>query len=378
MPILSFGSQDIDIITGKKTMTIRKLWKNPLKKGDRLYCYWNLVSKEKKKIFEAVVENVELIQYKDLKNNDELAQKEGYADAKEMVKEFKKMYVGKIDDEEMFQIISFKKLDIDDWKGNKIDEKAMITQRADILFDTGKYDKSTLCYEAALKIDPSDVYLLNKQGDNLSRLGDFQQAILCYDKALGIENDNEYIFNNKAIALLNSGDVEGALEASDSALNINPNSPIVLYWRGFILEVLMRFDEALAVYDKLIKIDGENPEVWNSRGNLLTDMGKPEDAIESFNKAVELCLDDSEIDADALNRMGNAYIDIGNLDMALECYNSAINIEKNNIDYLLNKGVVLMELGKFEEAVKSFDRVLLKNPDNEDAFFLKEECLDNF
>ena len=37
MPILSFSSQDIDIITGKKTMTIRKLWKTPLKKGDRLY-----------------------------------------------------------------------------------------------------------------------------------------------------------------------------------------------------------------------------------------------------------------------------------------------------------------------------------------------------
>ena len=32
MPILSFSSQDIDIITGKKTMTIRKLWKTPLKK----------------------------------------------------------------------------------------------------------------------------------------------------------------------------------------------------------------------------------------------------------------------------------------------------------------------------------------------------------
>ncbi len=33
MPILSFSSQDIDIITGKKTMTIRKLWKTPLKKA---------------------------------------------------------------------------------------------------------------------------------------------------------------------------------------------------------------------------------------------------------------------------------------------------------------------------------------------------------
>lgn len=106
-------------------------------------------------------------------------------------------------------------------------------------------------------------------------------------------------------------------------------------------------------------------------------MGRLEEAIESFDKAVEVCLDDSEMDAEAINRMGNAYIDLGKLDEALECFNTAISLEKYNVDFLLNKGVVLMELGKFEEAVESFNRVLLRNPDNEDAFFLKEECLDN-
>ena len=142
--------------------------------------------------------------------------------------------------------------------------------------------------------------------------------------------------------------------------------------------MLGRYDDALRVYDKLIVIDGENPEVWNSRGNLLSDMGMLEEAIESFDKAVEVCLDDSEVDASAINRMGNAYIDLGKFDEALECFNRAIDLEKNNIDFLLNKGVVLMELGKFEEAVDSFNKVLLRSPDNEDAFFLKEECLEYF
>ena len=128
MPILSFSSQDIDIITGKKTMTIRKLWKTPLKKGDRLYCYWNLVSKEKKKIFEAKVLDVQTIPFSDLKDNDELARKEGFESAVEMVKDFKKMYAGKIEDSELFQIIYFEKLDVNDWKGDKIDEKAMISK----------------------------------------------------------------------------------------------------------------------------------------------------------------------------------------------------------------------------------------------------------
>ena len=86
MPIMSFGSQNINIITHKKAMTIRKLWKNPLKVGDRLHCYWNLVSKEKKKIFEAEVTDVKTLPFKEIKNNDKLAQEEGYIDAKDMVR----------------------------------------------------------------------------------------------------------------------------------------------------------------------------------------------------------------------------------------------------------------------------------------------------
>lgn len=376
MPILSFSSNDIDVITGKKTRTIRKAWKTPLKVGDRLYCYWNLVSKEKMKIFEAFVTRIEDLSFEELEGNDELARQEGFKDSKDMLKEFKKMYGGRLSLLDKFQIIHFEKIDISQWKGDKIDEKAMISKRADILFDSGKFDKSTMCYDAALRLDPNDIYLLNKQGDNLSRLGRFMDAIECYDKALDMEPDNIYILNNKAIALLNSGNINEALKVSNLAYNYRPSSPIVLYWRGFILEMLGRYDDALRVYDKLIVIDGENPEVWNSRGNLLTDMGMLAEAIESFDKAVEVCLDDSEMDAAAINRMGNAYIDLGKLDKALECFNKAISLEQYNIDFLLNKGVVLMELGKFEEAIDSFNKVLLRSPDNEDAFFLKEECLE--
>ena len=51
-------------------MTVRKLWKTPLKVGDRLHCYWNLASKEKKKIFEAQVTDVKTLPFKEIKNSD--------------------------------------------------------------------------------------------------------------------------------------------------------------------------------------------------------------------------------------------------------------------------------------------------------------------
>jgi len=58
------------LITGQKTATIRKLWKKPLSPGDRLHCYWNLVSKERKKLFEATVTDVEVVKFGELVKND--------------------------------------------------------------------------------------------------------------------------------------------------------------------------------------------------------------------------------------------------------------------------------------------------------------------
>ncbi|MDR0912081.1 MAG: tetratricopeptide repeat protein [Methanobrevibacter sp.] len=377
MPILSFGSQNIELIIGKKTSTIRKLWKTPLKEGDRLHCYWNLISKEKKKIFEAKVTSVDLISFKDLKSNDKIAIEEGYHDSKEMLKDFKKMYHRNIKDDDIFQIIHFEKLDVDDWEGEKIDEKAIITQRADILFESGKFDKSTLCYNAALKHDPDDVYLLNRQGDNLSRLGRFKEAISFYDKALSIQPNNEYVYNNKAIAFLNSGNLEEALMANNNALKFNKKNSAILYWRAVILHVLRRFDDALKVFDDLIEIDGKNPEVWNARGNLLTEMGMHEEAILSYDTGFEYCFDESEIDANALNRKGNSLLDLGRFEEALDAYSEAIKIEPNNEWFLLNKGLVHLELNEFEKASDIFTKVLAINPNNDDARVLRDECLEN-
>lgn len=161
MPILSFSSRQIDLITGEKNMTIRKLWKKPLKVGDRLHCYWNLISKERQKVFEAEVTSVEIIKFKDLIKDDKLAQEDGFKDAEELKREFERIY-GELDDETKFQIIRFKRLPINEWEGEKIDQKAMIIQKADILFDLGKYKESKTCYNAALKLDPENVYILNR------------------------------------------------------------------------------------------------------------------------------------------------------------------------------------------------------------------------
>ena len=117
--------------------------------------------------------------------------------------------------------------------------------------------------------------------------------------------------------------------------------------------------------------------MWNARGNVLTDMERLEEALESYDKALELCLEDSEIDASAQNRKGNALLDLGRFEEAIKCYDRAIELEPKNTSFLLNKGVVLMELDKFDEAEILFTKVLALDPSNDDARVLKMECLEN-
>ncbi|HEX7468477.1 MAG TPA: tetratricopeptide repeat protein, partial [Methanobacterium sp.] len=319
IPILLFGNRHVELITGKKTATIRKLWKKPLSPGDRLHCYWNLVSKERKKLFEARVTDLEIIKFGDLIKNDSLAQEEGYSNAKELESDFRKIYPDDTADSSLFQVIRFKKLPIEEWEGKKIDEKSMITKRADILFDVGKFNKSVVCYNAALKFDPNDIYLLNKKGDNLSRLGRFEEAIECYDKAIKLDNQNEYIYNNKAIALLNSNQPQKALQCSDKAMKINNKNEFVLYWRGFIMEMLGKLDLALECYDKILEMNPEDPDVWNAKGNILSELERTEEALHCYERALELCLEEPP-DSAMWNRKGNALMELGRFEEALHCY----------------------------------------------------------
>jgi tetratricopeptide (TPR) repeat protein len=373
--ILLFGSNHIDLITGKKTTTIRQLWKKPLSTGDRLHCYWNLISKEREKLFEAEVIDVDVLKFRNLKENDDLAHEEGFCNAQELESEFHKLYPD-IKDDSLFQVIRFRKLPINKWEGKKIDEKEQISKRADNLFDIGKFNASVQCYSAALRFEPNDVYLLNRKGDNLSRLGLFDEALECYDKALKLDSQNEFIWNNKAIALLNSNKPKEALKTNNEALKLNSENILVLYWRGFILEMLGRYDEALEYYDKIIVIDPNNPDVWNARGNILTEMDRAEEALESYDRGLEVCLDDAP-DASTWNRKGNALMELGRFEEAVKCYNESLKLKPKNDIFLSNKAVAYIELTRFKEAMDCLRKALMINPENEDAQILRDECLDN-
>ena len=88
MPMLNFQKQfAADVESGKKTQTIRKRRKNPIKPGDILYLYTGARTKACRKLGEAKcksVENISIYTFSYLKNgvgchaSDGFAKKDGF------------------------------------------------------------------------------------------------------------------------------------------------------------------------------------------------------------------------------------------------------------------------------------------------------------
>ena len=56
-------------------------------------------------------------------------------------------------------------------------------REGDTLYDLGKYDEATYCYDEVIKLDPEDAIAWNKKGLALVNLGEYDEAAHCLDRA---------------------------------------------------------------------------------------------------------------------------------------------------------------------------------------------------
>ncbi|HJN57701.1 MAG: tetratricopeptide repeat protein [Nitrososphaerales archaeon] len=54
---------------------------------------------------------------------------------------------------------------------------------------------------------------------------------------------------------------------------------------------------------------------------------------------------------------------LGKFEEAIKCYNKVLDIDPKDIDALNNKGIALGKLGKLDEAIKCYDKASKINPE---------------
>lgn len=122
--------------------------------------------------------------------------------------------------------------------------------------------------------------------------------------------------------------------------------------------------QALHSLKAALKANPKNAQAWIQLGHLYFDGNEPENAINAYLESLKLHKGSANLWTD----LGVMYRRVKQFDKALEMFDKAIAMDKTHEPSRLNKGIVLMyDLGKNDEAIKTWEELSAINPNSQVA-----------
>ncbi len=160
-----------------------------------------------------------------------------------------------------------------------------------------------------------------------------------------LQQDFPHIFAKKyymkAISYLDERNYHDALQSIDKSLKLNPHSGNALHAKGLVFQKTDCIEESIKWFEKALTLCGQDPQIWASLTLSFLEIEEAEKAVEAAQEGIKMLTQ---------HRQSNT----------------------NWLDILyLYKGQAFALLGRFEEAHKSLDQSLKKNPDTGAVWYQK-------
>jgi Flp pilus assembly protein TadD len=136
-------------------------------------------------------------------------------------------------------------------------------------------------------------------------------------------------------------------------LKEEPTSVLALLGRGAALQKLGRGSDAQGAYDQVLKLDPQNREALTNLTSIVAERS-PQDAVARLQELEREYQGFSPIKA----QIGLAYAKMGSMPQALEYLRRAVALSPDAVMYHYNLALVLDHLGRKDQAVASYERVL--------------------
>lgn len=126
-----------------------------------------------------------------------------------------------------------------------------------------------------------------------------------------------------------------------------------------------KYDDAIAQFTSAIGLEPSNPDYYYSRGQVYEKLLKYTEAKADYEKAMVF----APKNADAVIRLGAIANRMKNYTEALVLLNKASGMARREHDVYKEKTITLLELGKYDIALKCSDTALLIKPEPMDYFY---------
>ncbi len=226
-------------------------------------------------------------------------------------------------------------------------------------------------YRVTLDLAPGHTEALQRRGYLLQQRGELDEALSCYRQVLAQQPDStDALFNSGAAlrSLAETGDtpfrrekIEEAKAAYRAVLEIDPGHINALNNLAVLIQEQEDFAGSIALFEKMLAIDpqsvsarhnlGVSFESWGRRSSVAEKLARFELAIPHYNTAI--ALDPQHVDS----FMGIAAIkgEQMQLDCALAQYDHILAIDPELASARMNRGMLLLSLGRFAEGWRDFE-----------------------
>ena len=235
--------------------------------------------------------------------------------------------------------------------------------RVNALRSLGRFPEALAEAAAVTTANPEDSYAYVVAANTYSVFSKDDEAMRAYDKALALKPE-AYIYLNRS-QRRPQADVAGRRADVEAALKLEPDSAEALGQLAQLQAESGDLTEAIATYASALATSPDNVAFLVKRGIAYVRLDDASRADADFQRARELTTDPG-----GFNRMCWEKATAGvALESALVDCNAALEKAPHAASYSDSRGLVLLRLGRIDDAIADYDGALAKNPNLASALF---------
>ncbi|MBI4473816.1 MAG: tetratricopeptide repeat protein [Acidobacteria bacterium] len=234
------------------------------------------------------------------------------------------------------------------------------------IYDSGFYNQAAQEALRVLDKDPRNFDALMTIATAYHRLGRIDDATRYMETASKeFPNSAEPVSRLANLALSeDEKDVQKIVGYMERAVRLDPNNAGYLYNVGWIYDQIGDTNRAISYYQRAIRASSLSFEAMNNLALIYGARGEVERALPLLRQAIR---SDPENEAGYIN-LAEHYVRQRDWKNALDNYDHALRINPSNPLAAVEKGKVLIELGRFDEAVEVLNQALELDAHSYDAY----------
>lgn len=236
-------------------------------------------------------------------------------------------------------------------------------EKAQDLFEAGEWDAALRELRAALSVNPQQTQWLFDMGLALDALRRYDEAAEVFESVLRLRGDNVETLLHLGADLIRSGQPRRAVGVLERAAELDPQCEPSYCQRVAAYAQLEDHDQAEVMFYLARQLTDECPDCLDHLGHSLAMRDQMDRAVWCWQQVLRLDPDHPGVPGS----LARAYWQLDQYELARHYIEQQARDEPDDAEPLMTAGILLIEMGKTDEAGEKFRRALDLDPTLPDA-----------